>query len=95
MQYFDTPDPYKTLKAIAVIAIGSLAVLITFLAIVTGNDEPQVTPSRGGANPPPTLEDLNVTEQEIPLVDGRTVMCLVFTNPTKEITCDWTTARTR
>ena len=94
VQHFDMPDPQKAFKVISLLFLGFLTCLIIFFALVSHADEPQVTPPRGGATPT-TLQDIDVTEQAVPLVDGRTVLCLVFTSPNKQITCDWATARAR
>lgn len=95
MQHFDIPDPQKLFKIITLLFLGMLACLIAFFALVSRSDEPQVTPPRGGATPHTIADTANVVEQPVPLADGRTVTCLVFTSPTKQISCDWTTARPR
>lgn len=94
MQYFDTPDPKRLLKVAVILCLAFLTFLIIILALTAGSDEPQVTPHRGRATPA-TIDATDVTEQAIPLVDGRTVLCLFFSSPTKQITCDWATARPR
>ena len=95
MQYFDTPDPQKMFKVAAILFFAFLGCLIIFLALVTNEDQPSVTPPAHGATAAHTDSDINVTEEAIPLADGRTVVCLFFSTPAHQIVCDWNTARNR
>jgi hypothetical protein len=87
MQYFDTPDPKRLFRAGILISLALMALLIIVLAVTS---EDPVSAPRGA--PPVSSADLAVTEQIIPLTDGRSVLCLVFTAPVRQTACDWTGA---
>lgn len=67
--------PYA--KTVAVVGLALLALSIGWFA-VTAEDHPAPTP-------PPV-----VTERQVPLEDGGTVRCLVFSSSTS---CDWRAAQ--
>lgn len=88
-QHFDTPDPKKVLRNFALLTIALLFLLITFLSFTAEPDT--VAPSSQPLNAVPA-SDLNATEKQISLSDGRTVTCLHF-EITHEISCDWSHAK--